>query len=51
MTIKNVTIFEFDENHNFIQRIEAMSANISSLKWSLENVKIMPFIILENSKS
>ena len=40
-SLKNVTIYEFDENHNFIQRIEAMSANISSLKWSLENVKII----------
>ena len=39
-SLKNVTIFEFDENHNFIQRIEAMSANISSLKWILKDVKI-----------
>ena len=32
---------EFDKNDNFIKRIEAESANISSLKWILKNVKII----------
>ena len=36
-----VTIYEFNENNNFIRRIEASSANISSIKWSLKNVKII----------
>ena len=35
-----VTIYEFDKNNDFVRRIEAESANISSLKWSLKNVKI-----------
>jgi len=37
----NVTIYEFDKKNNFIQRIEAESANISSIKWSLKNVRII----------
>ena len=37
----NVTIYEFDQNNNFTRRIEAESANISSLKWSLKNTKII----------
>ncbi len=37
----NVTIYEFDNENNFVRRIEAASANISSLKWSLKNVKII----------
>ena len=37
----NVTIYEFDNNNEFVRRIEAESANISSLKWSLKNVKII----------
>ena len=36
-----VTIYEFDKENNFTRRIEAESANISSLKWSLKNVKII----------
>jgi lipopolysaccharide export system permease protein len=36
-----VTIYEFDENINFLRRIEAVSANIDSFKWNLENVKII----------
>ena len=36
-----VTIYEFDKENNFIRRLEAKSANISSLKWSLKNVKII----------
>jgi len=36
-----LTIYEFDKNNDFVRRIEAESANISSLKWSLKNVKII----------
>ena len=39
--LMNVTIYEFDENHNFIKRIEASSANINSLEWSLKNIRII----------
>ena len=28
-----VTIYEFDKENNFVKRIEAKSANISSFKW------------------
>ena len=37
----NVTIYEFDQNNNFTRRIEAESANISSTKWALKNVRII----------
>ena len=37
----DVSIYEFDNKNNFIQRIEAESADISSLKWSLNNVRII----------
>ena len=40
-SLMNVSIYEFDQNHNFIKRIEATSANISSLRWSLKNIKII----------
>ena len=36
-----LTIYEFDKNNDFVRRVEAESANISSLKWSLKNVKII----------
>ena len=39
--LMNVTIYEFDKDNNFVRRIEAESANISSLKWILKNVKII----------
>jgi len=39
--LKNLTIYEFDKNQNFVRRIEAKSADISSLKWKLNQVKIM----------
>ena len=39
--LMNVTIYEFDKDNNFVRRIEAKSANISSIKWSLKNVKII----------
>ena len=37
----DVTIYEFDQNNNFTKRIEATSANISSVKWILNNVTII----------
>ena len=37
----NVSIYQFDEKNDFLQRIEASSANISSLTWKLENAKII----------
>lgn len=40
-SLMEVSIYEFDKNNVFIRRIEAESANISSLKWSLKNVKII----------
>ena len=39
--LTEVSIYEFDKNNDFIRRIEAESANISSLRWSLKNVSIM----------
>ena len=37
----NLTIYEFDRENNFVRRIEAKSANISSLKWLLKDVRII----------
>ena len=37
----DLTIYEFDKNNDFTRRIEASSADISSLVWSLKNVKIL----------
>tara|TARA_B100001123_G_C15215421_1_gene989028 strand:+ start:48 stop:1139 length:1092 start_codon:yes stop_codon:yes gene_type:complete len=48
-----VTIYEFDKDNNFTRRIEAESANISTLKWSLKNAKIIALngtILSENIK-
>jgi len=39
--LMEVTIYEFDENINFLRRIEAESANINSFKWNLKNVRII----------
>ena len=39
--LMNLSIYEFDKNQNFVRRIEAKSADISSLKWKLNQVKIM----------
>ena len=36
-----VTIYRFDKNNNFISRVEAETANISSLNWDLNKVKII----------
>ncbi len=37
----NVSIYEFNSNGNFVRRIEADSANIKTLKWTLKNVTIV----------
>ena len=37
----NVTIYMFDKNDNFTKRLEAESADISSLNWILKNVRII----------
>ena len=37
----NVTIYEFDENNNFIKRIEAKTADISTSLWFMEKVIII----------
>ena len=39
--LKNLSIYEFDLKNNFIQRVEAKSADISNLDWTLENSKVM----------
>ena len=36
-----VTIYEFNQNNDFVRRIEADSANITSLKWVLKNIKVI----------
>ena len=37
----DVSIYEFDNDNNFIRRIEAASADISSLNWLLKDVQII----------
>lgn len=37
----NVTIFEFDNENNFVRRIKAKSANIKKSEWMLKDVKIV----------
>jgi len=37
----NITIYQFDREYNFLQRIEADSANIVSEKWLLKNANII----------
>ena len=46
-----VTIYEFDKNNNFKRRIEAESADISSLKWTLKNIKIIGADGIQSTKS
>ena len=36
-----VTIYEFDYSNNFLRRIEASSADISSLNWNLKDAKVI----------
>ncbi len=50
----NLTIYEFDNDNNFVRRIEAKSADISSLKWILKDIKIIDAegkILSENLKN
>ena len=52
--LMNVTIYEFNNNNDFVKRIEADSANISSVKWSLKNARIINYdgkIISEITKN
>jgi len=52
--LMNVTIYQFDQDNNFIKRIEAESANIKTSKWSLKKVKIIDAdgnILSESTKS
>ena len=52
--LMEVTIYEFDKNNDFVRRIEAESANISSLKWSLKNAKIINadgIVLSENTEN
>ena len=37
----NLSIYEFDKNSDFIKRIEAKTADISSSNWKLSNVEII----------
>ena len=49
--LMEVTIYKFDKNGNFIKRVQAESADISSLKWNLNGVKVIDVsgkILLEN---
>ena len=39
--IVDLTIYEFDNNNNFVKRIEAKSADISSVNWKLKDAKII----------
>jgi len=39
--LMDVTIYEFDSDNNFVKRIEVESADISSLTWTLKNIKII----------
>ena len=39
--LMGVTIYEFDKDNNFTRRIEADSANITSLKWVLKNIRVI----------
>ena len=50
----NLTIYEFDLYNNFVKRIEAKSADISSLRWKIKDAKIIDKngeIILEDIKN
>jgi len=39
--IKNLTIYNLDDNFNFIKRIDSLNANIKNKNWELEGVKIL----------
>ena len=38
--LMNVTIYEFDNNNNFIKRMDATSADISTINWKLEKATL-----------
>ena len=47
----DLSIYEFDNNNNFLQRIEAKSADISMLSWKIKDAKIIDkdgILILKN---
>jgi lipopolysaccharide export system permease protein len=51
--LMDVIIFEFNKNGDFIRRIEAESADISTVEWSLKNAKIIDSegkVLTENLK-
>ena len=37
----NLTMYEFDDDNNFVKRIEAKSADISSLKWIINDANVI----------
>ncbi len=39
--LKEVSIYKFDSENNFLERIEARSADISSTNWNLENATVI----------
>ena len=41
--LKNISIFEFDDENTLVSRIDALSAEISTPKWRLDKVKIYNF--------
>ena len=50
--LTEVTIYEFDYSNNFIKRIEAKSADISSLNWKLKNANVIDAdgkVVVKNS--
>ncbi len=40
-SLVNVTLYEFDYSNNFLKRIEAKSADISSLNWNIKDAKVI----------
>ena len=40
-SLVNVTLYEFDYSNNFLKRIEAKSADISSLNWNIIDAKVI----------
>jgi len=39
--LMGVTLYEFDYKNNFVKRIEAKSADISSLNWNIKDAKVI----------
>tara|TARA_Y100000590_G_scaffold393229_1_gene471309 strand:+ start:2454 stop:3548 length:1095 start_codon:yes stop_codon:yes gene_type:complete len=39
--LEKVTLYEFDYNNNFLKRIEAKSADISTLNWIIKDAKVI----------